>query len=78
MPGSTWPASYGSSPRLRWSTRTYRAALHRASDGSFGISFPAVLGCVSAGDTVSEALVQGRRALAFHLRGMIEDGEAMP
>ena len=56
----------------------YPAFLERCPDGSYGIGFPDVLGCVSAGDTVEEAIAQGAAALAFHLEGMAEDGEAMP
>lgn len=47
-------------------------------DGAFGISFPDFPGCVSSGRTLDEAVSNGTQALAFHIEGMIEDGEAMP
>ena len=56
----------------------YPAFLERCPDGSYGVGFPDVLGCVSAGDTIEEALAEGAAALAFHLEGMAEDGEPLP
>ena len=53
-------------------------ALIHEEDGVFGISFPDFPGCVSAGADVEEALARGRDTLAFHIAGMIEDGEALP
>lgn len=46
--------------------------------GSFGISFPDVPGCISAGATLDETLANGADALAFHLEGMAEDGGPPP
>lgn len=53
------------------------ALIHEA-DGSFGISFPDFPGCVAGGGSLDEALERGRAALAFHVAGMIEDGDPMP
>lgn len=53
-------------------------ALIHEEDGAFGISFPDFPGCVSGGDSAEEALARGRTTLAFHVAGMIEDGEALP
>lgn len=47
-------------------------------NGSFGISFPDFPGCISSGSTLDEVVSNGAQALAFHIEGMIEDGEAMP
>jgi predicted RNase H-like HicB family nuclease len=44
----------------------------------YGISFPDFPGAVSGGRTVDEAIARGRETLAFHVEGMIEDGEAIP
>jgi predicted RNase H-like HicB family nuclease len=57
--------------------RYFPAVLERAPDG-FGVFFPDFPGCVSHGDTTEDAARQAEAALALHLRGMIEDGEAMP
>ncbi len=53
-------------------------ALIHGEPGSYGISFPDIPGCVSAGASLDEALANGAEALAFHLEGMVEDGEAIP
>jgi predicted RNase H-like HicB family nuclease len=44
----------------------------------YGISIPDFPGAVSGGRTVDEAIARGRETLAFHVAGMIEDGDAMP
>ena len=44
----------------------------------FGISFPDLLGCVSTGDSIDDAVKYGTEALQFHIEGMVEDGDALP
>lgn len=44
----------------------------------YGISFPDFPGAVSGGRTVDEAMARGRETLAFHVAGMIEDGDPVP
>jgi predicted RNase H-like HicB family nuclease len=53
-------------------------ALIHGEPGSYGISFPDVPGCISAGATLDEALANGAEALTFHLEGMVEDGDEPP
>ncbi|WP_338662649.1 type II toxin-antitoxin system HicB family antitoxin [Pararoseomonas sp. SCSIO 73927] len=48
------------------------------SGEGFGIVFPDLPGCASAGDTVQHAAAQAAEALALHLQGMGEDGEPIP
>ena len=55
----------------------YVSLIHRDEAG-FGISFPDFPGCVSVGDTVDEAVRHGSQALAFHVEGLLDDGEAIP
>ena len=57
--------------------RQFKVVLHRGARG-YGISFPEVPGCMSVGSTVADAIEQGRKALAYHLRGMAEGGEMLP
>ncbi len=47
-------------------------------EAGFGVSFPDFPGCVSIGDTVDDAVRHGSEALAFHVEGPLEDGEAIP
>jgi predicted RNase H-like HicB family nuclease len=44
----------------------------------YGISFPDFPGIASGGRTVDEAIARGRETLAFHVEGMVEDGEPIP
>jgi predicted RNase H-like HicB family nuclease len=53
-------------------------ALIHEEKGRYGISFPDFPGCVSGGRSLDETLARGQEALAFHVGGMIEDGDALP
>jgi predicted RNase H-like HicB family nuclease len=56
----------------------YIAYLHKDSKSDFGVSFPDFPGCVTAGKSLDEASRKAPEALAFHIAGMIEDGEKIP
>src|SRR5687767_233393 len=56
----------------------YIALVHKDEGTSYGVSFPDVPGCVSAGDTLDEALENAAEALAGHLALMRADGESQP
>jgi predicted RNase H-like HicB family nuclease len=56
----------------------YVALIHKDQGTSYGVSFPDVPGCVSAGDTMEEALANAAEALAGHLALMRADGDPMP
>ena len=56
----------------------YIAYLHKDRKSDFGVSFPDFPGCVTAGRTLDEARRLAAEALAFHIRGMLEDGESIP
>lgn len=56
----------------------YIAYLHKDRKSDFGVSFPDFPGCVTAGKTLDEARHMASEALAFHIRGMLEDGETIP
>lgn len=58
--------------------RHYIALIHKDPDSDFGVSFPDVPGCVSAGATLDEARTMAAEALAGHLDLMREDGEDWP
>lgn len=52
-------------------------AIHKDTDSLYGVTVPDIPGCFSAGETIEEALSNTREAIAFHLEGMLEDGEAV-
>src|SRR4029077_3753617 len=56
----------------------YIAYLHKDRRSDFGVSFPDFPGCVTAGKTLDEASRKAPEALAFHIAGMMEDGEKIP
>jgi predicted RNase H-like HicB family nuclease len=45
---------------------------------SWGAYVPDLPGCIAAGHTREEALTLIREAIAFHVEGLIEQGEAVP
>jgi predicted RNase H-like HicB family nuclease len=58
--------------------RQYIALIHKEADSDFGVSFPDFPGCIAAGATLDEARDMAEQALAFHLDGLEQDGEALP
>ena len=56
----------------------YLALIRKEADTSFGVDFPDFPGCVSGGETQDVALRNAAEALAVHIEGMVEDGEALP
>ncbi len=56
----------------------YIALIHKDADSDFGVSFPDFPGCITAGSTLDEARAMAEEALACHVEGMLEDGEAIP
>jgi predicted RNase H-like HicB family nuclease len=58
--------------------RYYIGLIHKNPQSEFGVSFPDFPGCISAGATLDEARANAEEALAFHVEGMTEDGDAVP
>jgi len=58
--------------------RQYIALIHKVADSDYGVSFPDFPGCVTAGTTLDEARAMADKALALHIEGLAEDGEAIP
>jgi predicted RNase H-like HicB family nuclease len=56
----------------------YIGYLRKDRDSDFGVSFPDFPGCVTAGKTLEEARRMAAEALALHIEGMVEDGDAVP
>ena len=59
-------------------TAGYIALVHKDKGTSYGVSFPDVPGCISAGDTFEEAIENASQALAGHLAVMEADGDPVP
>lgn len=58
--------------------RSYVGLIHKDAASDFGVSFPDFPGVATAGTTLEEARAMAEEALALHVEGMLEDGEAIP
>ncbi|AZO00584.1 type II toxin-antitoxin system HicB family antitoxin [Mesorhizobium sp. M9A.F.Ca.ET.002.03.1.2] len=58
--------------------RHYIGLIHKEADSDFGVSFPDFPGVVTAGVNLDDARAMAEEALAFHVEGLVEDGEAIP
>src|SRR5216683_2929735 len=56
----------------------YIALIHKDPDSDYGVSFPDLPGCVSAGSTLDEAIAMAKEALALHIEGLLDDDETVP
>ncbi len=56
----------------------YIALIRKEAGSDFGVSFPDLPGCATAGKDLDEALAFAREALALHLKGLASDGDAIP
>ncbi len=57
---------------------SYVAILRKESRSDYGVDFPDFPGCVTIGATRREAERRAHEALRLHIRGMREDGDAIP
>jgi predicted RNase H-like HicB family nuclease len=58
--------------------RYYIALVHKDQDSVYSVSFPDFPGCISVCDTLDAACALSVEALAVHVEGMGEDGDAVP
>jgi|APFEC2959095171_1045051.scaffolds.fasta_scaffold04339_3 predicted RNase H-like HicB family nuclease len=56
----------------------YVALMHKDPDSAYGVSFPDLPGCYSAGDTVEEATRNATEGLGAFVRWMEADGDIVP
>lgn len=63
-------------------SKTYRsyypALLEGDAETGFSVWFPDLDGCVSAGDSASEAALNAQEALGLHLEGLMAEGLPVP
>jgi predicted RNase H-like HicB family nuclease len=52
--------------------------IHKDAGSDYGVSFPDFPGLVTAGKDLDDARAMAKNALAFHVEGLAEDGEAIP
>jgi predicted RNase H-like HicB family nuclease len=56
----------------------YFCLVHKDLETDYGVSFPDVPGCISAGTTLDDAVTMAREALGFHLEAIKTDGGDLP
>lgn len=56
---------------------SYLIVIEKA-DGNYGAWAPDLPGCVAVADTPQECESEMRKAIAFHLEGLSEEGEPIP
>lgn len=63
-------------------TRRYPVVIERGMDDAgtvgYGIFFPDFPGCVSAGESIDDALTGAEEALTAHVALMVKDGDPLP
>lgn len=57
---------------------SYPAVFHPEKVGGYSVDFPDLLGCVTEGDILSEAVDMAEDALGIYLYSLKEDGESYP
>ncbi|UHS57775.1 type II toxin-antitoxin system HicB family antitoxin [Agrobacterium vaccinii] len=58
--------------------REYIGLIYKDADSDYGVSFPDFPGLVTAGIDLDDARRMAEEALALHVEGMLEDGQAIP
>ena len=56
----------------------YIGLIHKEAKSDYGVSFPDFPGVVTAGKDLDDARAMADEALALHIDGLLEDGEAVP
>jgi predicted RNase H-like HicB family nuclease len=56
----------------------YIAFIHKEKTSDYGVSFPDIPGCVTAGETLEKARLMAQEALKGHLFLLREEGERIP
>jgi len=56
----------------------YPALFHYDIKNKIGVTFPDFPGCITCGKNEEEAIQNAQKALALHIRGMINDNETLP
>jgi antitoxin HicB len=57
---------------------TYKIHLHKETEGGFTVSVPALLGCITYGADVDEAISMAKEAIELYIEELQERGEIIP
>jgi predicted RNase H-like HicB family nuclease len=56
----------------------YPVVIHKDENSDYGVAFPDLPGCFSAGETIEEALANAQEAAECHIEGILLDAEPIP
>jgi len=56
----------------------YPIVIHKDENSDYGVTFPDLPGCFSAGETIEEALANAQEAAECHIEGILIDSEPIP
>ena len=56
----------------------YRVVIHKDENSDYGVTFPDMPGCFSAGETIEQALANAQEAAECHIEGILIDFESIP
>ena len=56
----------------------YPVIIHKGENSDYGVTFPDLPGCFSAGDTIEESLANAQEAAECHIEGILIDSEPIP
>lgn len=59
-------------------TMKYPVVIHKDESSDYGVAFPDLPGCFSAGETIEEALANAQEAAECHIEGILIDSEPIP
>lgn len=53
-------------------------SIYKDAGTDYGVTFPDIPGCFSAGETIEESMANARKAAECHLKGLLLDGKSIP
>lgn len=56
---------------------TYKVLLHKAAEGGFTVTVPALPGCITQGDGVDEAINMAKEAVQLYIEELKARGETI-
>ena len=56
----------------------YKVMLHKAEEGGFRVTVPALPGCITEGDNLDEALSRAKEVIELYVEELKSRGEEIP
>lgn len=57
---------------------TYKIMLHKEPEGGFTVNVPALLGCITYGEDIDEAISMAKEAIELYIEELKDRGEEIP